>query len=445
MGGHAAEASWWRGYWNQRPIRAGELSKVMRRHIVTGAMGSTYGYLLTGLLFVYYGGLIGLTPFHWGLMSGLSQWVVATGPLGARITQKLGRRKKFWVTTCLASRMVRYASVVGSFVLWRNGRGEAVPVLIAGVTLAGLFGAVAEPSWLSWLADIIPEQDHGAFWGRRAAWIAGATVLALVGASACADLAAPASKPAVVLGVFTVAWVLGVIDVVLHGSIPEPPMHTAPERTMVHQVAQPLKDKRFRPWLLFIGFWTFSMTLGGALSDVYVVEQLGIKRNFLGGAVAMTGVMLLGSVLTGRWSGRLVDGLGVRRVLMGGHLGWATLPLFWVCATPGTALGWLGASNLVGGTFSVAAGTAANKLVTRLPPPAARTMYIAVSSTLASLMGGLGSMAAGALLRVTGQGPFALLGLAVSPFALLFVVSAVLRLASAVILVPRVAREGGVR
>jgi hypothetical protein len=256
---------------------------------------------------------------------------------------------------------------------------------------------------------------------------------------------APASKLAVVLVAFTVAWILGVVDIVLHGSIPEPPMHVAPERRILHQVAQPLRDHRFRPWLVFIGCWTFSMTLGGALSDVYVVEQLGIKRNFLGGTLAMTGVMLLGSVLTGRWSGRLVDGLGVRRVLMGGHLGWGTLPLFWVGATPATALGWLAASNLVGGTFSTAAGTAANKLVTRLPPPAARTMYIAVSSTLASLLGGLGSMVAGVLLRATGQGPLVFLGITVRPFIFLFLVSAALRLASVVFLVPRVARGGGVR
>jgi hypothetical protein len=95
MGGHATEPpveplveppagpsghpSWWRGYFSQRAILTGELPKIMRRHIVTGAMGSTYGYLITGLLFVYYGGLIGLKPFHWGLMSGLSQWVVAAG------------------------------------------------------------------------------------------------------------------------------------------------------------------------------------------------------------------------------------------------------------------------------------------------------------------------------------------------------------------------------
>lgn len=417
----------------------------MRRHIVTGAMGSTYGYLLTGLLFVYFGTLVGMKPFHWGLMSGVSQWMVAAQPLAARLTQRLGRRKRFWVASSLASRLLRYLAVSGAFLLWRAGRAEAVPLLICGVVAANLFGSAAEAPWLSWLADIIPERQHGAFWGRRAAWIAGATVVVLVAASLVADLAPAPRKPEVVFAIFTFAWVLGVVDIVLHGSIPEPPMHASPEGDMARQVAQPLRDKKFRPWLVFICCWTFSMTLGGALSDVYAVEELGIKRNFLGGSLALTGVMLAGSLLTGRWSGRLVDGLGIRKVLLGGHLGWGTLPLFWVAATPRTALGWLAGSNLVGGTFATAANTAANKLVTRLPPPSSRTMYIAVSATLSSIVGGMGSMAAAALLRACGQAPLALGGLRIDPFVALFLVSAALRLASAAFLVPRISPDVGRR
>lgn len=437
--------SWWKGYFTQRPVDETELPKVMRRHIVTGAMGSIYGYLLSGLFFVYFGSLVGLEPFHWGLMSGVSQWVVAAQPLAARFTQRLGRRKAFWVCTSLASRLLRYLAVLGAYFLWRAGRAEAVPVLIAGVVAANLFGSMTEPPWLSWLADIIPERHHGAFWGRRAAWIAAATVVVLVIASFVTDRASAAHKPEVVLAVFTVAWILGLVDVVLHGSIPEPPMQPQAERRIARQVAQPLRDKRFRPWLLFICCWTFGMTLGGALSELYVVENLGIKSNFIGGSVAMTGVMLLGSLLTGRWSGRLVDALGIRRILFIGHLGWGTLPLYWIAATPRTALGWLAASNLVGGTFATAANTAANKLVTRLPPPSSRTMYIAVSATLASLMGGLGSLVAGSLLKVCGSSPIRLAGLDLKPFVLLFVVSALLRLGSTLLLVPRISRETGSR
>ena len=437
--------SWWKGYFTQRPVHESELPKVMRRHIVTGAMGSIYGYLLSGLFFVYFGSLVGLEPFHWGLMGGASQWVVAAQPLAARLTQRLGKRKAFWVTTSLASRLLRYLAVVGAYCLWRAGRAEAVPVLMVGVVAANFFGSVTEPPWLSWLADIIPEKHHGEFWGRRAAWIAAATVVVLVGASLVTDRASAAHKPEVVLGVFTLAWILGIVDVVLHGSIPEPPMHAQAERRIARQVAQPLRDKRFRPWLLFICCWTFGMTLGGALSELYVVENLGIKANFIGGSVAMTGVMLLGSLLTGRWSGRLVDALGIRRILLVGHLGWGTLPLYWIAATPRTALGWLAASSLVGGTFATAANTAANKLVTRLPPPSARTMYIAVSATLASFMGGLGSLAAGSLLKVCGDAPLRLAGMSLKPFIPLFAVSAVLRFSSALFLAPRISRETGSR
>jgi hypothetical protein len=50
-------------------------------------------------------------------------------------------------------------------------------------------------------------------------------------------------------------------------------------------------------------------------------------------------------------------------------------------------------------------------------------------------------MVAGTILRVAGRAPLALLGLTLEPFALLFVLSAILRLASAVFLVPRIPRD----
>jgi hypothetical protein len=110
-------------------------------------------------------------------------------------------------------------------------------------------------------------------------------------------------------------------------------------------------------------------------------------------------------------------------------------------ANPRTALIWLAISNLTGGTFATAANTAANKLVTRLPPPSSRTMYIAVSSTLANVLGGLGSMAAGGVVRLTGRAPLPILGLGVDPLILLFLISALLRFSCVFLLARRVPEQ----
>ena len=410
----------------------------MKTHIATGTMGGVYGTLLGSLFFVYFGTVVGLNALHFGIMGGLSQWVIAAQPLGARLTERFGRRKPFWVLTTLASRLLRTTGILLAWLAWRRGSPVAVPIFITGAVGSSLLSSIAEPAWLSWLADIIPERDHGKFWGRRSAWISAAVVVVLVAASVIADLVPLPSKPDVLLGIFLLGGLVGAVDIVIHGSIPEPPPHKPQEPHLVRQLAQPFRDRKFRPWLVFTCAWAFSMALGGALSELYFVDHMGIKGNFLGGSLAMNTVALLGSVVTGRWSGRLVDGLGVTRVLRLGHLGWSTIPLFWVWATPASAIPALVGSNLVGGVFATAATTASSKLVTRLPPPSARTMYIAVSTSLTGIAAGVGAMAAGAAVRGT-EG----IAGAVGAFVALFVVSAALRIASTLILVPRIRRAAG--
>lgn len=181
------------------------------------------------------------------------------------------------------------------------------------------------------------------------------------------------------------------------------------------------------------------MTFGGALSTLYFVDELGMKKHFLGGVIVLTALPFVGSILTGRWSGRLVDRLGPRRVLYWGHLFWASLPAFWLFASPGvSALILLGFSSLLGGTSSAAAVNAATKLITRLPPAAERAMYVAVSSCLGNVAGGLGVLAAGTVLHALEHWHWEVWGWTLVGFHVLFLGSLLLRFGSALTLIRRV-------
>jgi MFS family permease len=140
--------------------------------------------------------------------------------------------------------------------------------------------------------------------------------------------------------------------------------------------------------------------------------------------------------------GRLVDRWGSRRMLLIGHLGWALLPAIWLFATPRTAVLWISLSGIVSGIFATAGNNAGLKLVTRFPPPEESPMYVAVSNATANIAGGLGSLAAGGFLQLMGGWTATVGRLTLSAFPLLFLLSFVLRLASALVLVPRVREQG---
>ena len=429
-----------RQYFRCRIVNAWERPSIMRKHICTGAMGGVYAFLMSGIFFVYFGNAVGLTRFQWGWMGGISSFLLSAQLVSAMLAQQTGRRKTLWFATAFAERTLRVVAVLAAFILWRMGWPHAGIVLIAGVCLSNFFGAMAAPPWLSWLADIIPRDEHGSFLGRRTAWINLVVMLAMVAGAIVMDKVPEAWKPGTAIVVFMVAAVIGLTDLVIHGTIPEPRIKRAALGPSLAQLIAPLKDRGFRPWLVFNTIWTFSMTLGGSLATLYFLDDLGIKNNFLGGVIVLTGCSLLGGAVTSSWSGRLVDRFGTKWPVLLGHLGWAVLPTFWIFATPRTALLWLTFASLWGGAFSTAATTAENKLVTRFPEPEQRPMYLAVSSCFASISGGLGAITAGTILKLAAAWEWEVAGWTFGAFHVLFALSFILRALTTFSLVPPLAR-----
>ena len=109
----------------QRLVYAWELPSIMRKHIYTGAMGGTYFTLVTGIVFVYFGNAVGMTPLLWGLMGGIASWVLAGQILSAVVTQRLGHRKLLWFVSALAERIVRLIGILVAYWLWHEGSSLA--------------------------------------------------------------------------------------------------------------------------------------------------------------------------------------------------------------------------------------------------------------------------------------------------------------------------------
>lgn len=427
-----------RRYFAQRVVYAWERPSIMRKHIYTGVMGSVYYSVVAGIFFLDFGRRIGVTDFQWGLMGGISSFVLSAQLVSALVTQRRGRRKAMWFWFAVAGRGVRLLGILSAFAFWHVGWPHLGVILIVAMCLSNFFSAMAYPPWMSWLADIIPEEHHGHFWGRRSAWIAGGIILTMMPAGFFMDWVSIDWKVNLAVGYFVLATVIGMLDAVIHGTIPEPTMQMPPRDHFLKHLLEPLRDRGFRPWITFNMSWTFSMTLGGALATIHFLRDLRIDGNMLAGSVVLACLPLLGGIFVAKWSGGMVDRVGPRRVLFYGHLFWALLPLFWIWATPRSAAVWLACSSLVGGASSMAAITAANKFITRFPPPGHRAMYVAVSSCLASLSGGMGALVAGTVLKLADGWSWSAAGTVLTGFHLLFAASFCLRLGSAVLLIRRI-------
>jgi len=413
---------------NPRDIDAQELPAIMRRHIYTGAMGGAYGWLTTNLFFVALGNALGMTVFQWGVLNAFCTFALAFQLFSAHWAARLGHRRLLWWAAEGTSRLMKLTGLAMALYFYRQGNLSAASYsLLLWLCLSGVFAALAQPVWFSWLTDIIPERIHGSFMGRREVWVSLLVVALAVPAGYAADAFTGDVETAMLTIIFLFGVLLGMMDISMHRVIPEPPMAPDLGVTFKQRVLVPLRDRQFRPWLVFAGAWSFSQALSGPLAMVYFVDDLRLSDNFLGGAVVLIAVPLLAVVLTSRRLGILVDRIGVRRMLLVTYLSCAILPIFWIVATPETALFWLTVSAAVGGAAGAPAVNAGNKLITRTPPRHQRAMYMAMSTCVGSLAGGLGPLVAGVFLVALGDVRWTVAGMSVGAFHLLFLVSLVLR------------------
>lgn len=400
----------------------------MRRHILTGAMGTLYGVLTTGMFQFAFGNAVGVSIEQWGILTAICSFAITLQTVGAFWGARMGHRRLIWYCLEFTGRLFRGAGFILALLLFLRGEHRLAPLaMIVFLSVSSFFAAAAAPVWYSWLADIIPEKVHGSFMGRRDMWISLGTIAVAVPCSYFLDATPQEFRVTALAAVFCVGLALGITDMMLHRVIPEPRITRKSPEPFREQVMAPIKNRDFQFWLFFTVMWNFAMFLGGALATVYFLDNLGIRNNFLGGALALIVVPYIGVMLTSRWSGVLIDRIGVKRVLIASHFCWAILPIFWIVATPATALFWLTVSSAVGGAGSSAAVNATNKYILRAPSRRRRAMYLAVTSCLSNLGGGVASLIAGYFLAALGDRHWLVLGKDCVPFDLLFLISLVLR------------------
>ncbi|HUJ75714.1 MAG TPA: hypothetical protein VL359_12680, partial [bacterium] len=126
----------------------------MRKHIATGALGAAWGNIITGMIYIFFGNAIGMTQLEWGILGGITSWVVISQPIGAILGERAGTRKLVWFWTALADRIIRLVGIAGAFFLWRSGHPAAYLVFMTAVCVGTLVGNLSQGPWFAWLPTL---------------------------------------------------------------------------------------------------------------------------------------------------------------------------------------------------------------------------------------------------------------------------------------------------
>lgn len=333
---------------------------------------------------------LGASAFEAGLLSSARNLLVAVLQLwSAELASWLRSRRRLVMLT-IAVQTALWLPIAFAPPLFG---ARAVLGLIVCYTIGTAIAAVGIPAWGSLMADHVPAERRGRFFGRRARTVGLYTTAAtLLGGLVLHQTARSPLLGFAVLALGAAASRLGAWTQVRR--MPEEEAATADGRQFSFTAfLRAAPRSNFARFSLALGALGFATHLASPFFAVYLLQRRGVDY------LTYSLVILTGSLVGafgGVWWGRLGDRSGNHAVLRWTTLGVAGMPLLWLVA-PGAAA--LAGVNATGAFLWSGINLAATNFLYDAVTPAKRHTCLAYFNVVHGVGIGLGALAGGALLH----------------------------------------------
>lgn len=368
-----------------------------RRPLVwDGAWANIVSVLTGGVLLVGFALALGAGPVTIGVLAAIPFFGQLAQLPAIPLVEWIRRRRSIAVTANTLARALILALAGVPFV---GDRTVALALLLAGVVMAAVLGAVAVCAWNSWMHDLLPKEQLGRFFSQRLFWATAFGLVAGPFGGFIVDHWPFGSQLTAYSALFVVAGLAGFVSSYWLSRVPDVPMRVSFEdRPLLASLRAPLHDRTFRPLLVFTGTWNFACNLSAPFFPVYFMQQLGLSLVLV---VVLWAISQLANMLTMRMWGRLADRLSPRAILAVGvpvYLGSvAALPFAALPQPHALTVPVLAVMHLVMGAATAAIGLASANIGLTMAPDRHATEYLASVSLVASLAAGTGPLIGGAL------------------------------------------------
>ena len=329
-----------------------------------------------------------------GLVNTLTQFISATLAIpGASVADRTGRYKWFTLATVLVSRMMWLVMLMAPWLL--ADQSAVWLVLVAWVALAGAT-ALGISAWTALTADLVPPRLRGGYFASRNIIMQLMRLVSIPLAGQIVNLMGEPSGYQLNLGM---AFAVGMVSLHFFGHLPEHSSARQDDKISTRAVLRRIpRMPTFMRFIVSHGTLQLGVMIGAPFIPVYMAE----KAHFSIGAIGMvTTVNVFTAMVAMRIFGRVHDRLGITRTMRLAVLV-PLLPVLWLwvdhpwqgyLVNSFAALVWSG-YNL--GAFN---------LLLASTPDEHRPRYIAVYTTIISLVAAIGPLLGGWLLDATGFMP----------------------------------------
>jgi MFS family permease len=201
---------------------------------------------------------------------------------------------------------------------------------------------------------------------------------------------------------------------------------TITPRELSH-LLEPIRDRKFRRVLVVFAAWNLAIGLSAAFFAPHML--LNLKMSFFQIGLYSCATALVAIVSNRAW-GIFIDRFGSKPILNVCAFGLALIPAIWIFPTEQT-LWILIPESIYSGTLWAGFNLAAFTLPLDRSPKRDRTVYLSVFAAVTGIAFFLASVLAGIVAESLAAWSYPIAGLTVINYHVLFVLSAVLRLATA--------------
>jgi MFS family permease len=295
----------------QEQVTEEQTHRGLRMLLLDGVCSQIMGVLTGGAFLVAFALMLGASNAVIGLIAAIGPLTQLLQIPAMFLVDRLRRRKFVVVTSSLTSRLFWLLIAALPFAFPPEAR---VSVLVFSLFMYFGLGTISGCAFNSWMRDFVPQNIMGSYFGRRMAVSTAVGAVLTVAAGVLVDIGSRVATNdyLVYAALFVGGGAAGLIGVVFLGRIPEPRMTEAPTGGLLGLLADPFRDKIFRPLLVFLGSWNFAVNLAAPFFVVYMLKRLGMT---MGWVLGLSVLSQLANVLFFRVWGRLADRFSNKSVL----------------------------------------------------------------------------------------------------------------------------------
>ncbi len=313
------------------------------------------------------------------------------------LVRRIRNRRLISVSASTVGRSAWLLVAAAPFLL---SEAAVLTMLVTGLLIASVLAAVANCGWNSWMHELVPKDQLGAFFGRRFSLATATGVVVSLSAGLFLDHLSGALFENDLYGysvVFAVSFVFGIIGVMFVARIPEP-RYQPSDSSVFQEIRKPFRDRNFKNLIHFLASWNIAIYLATPFFSVYMLKRLEMDLTWV---IALIVLGRLVNILFLRLWGSFSDKISHKSVLA------VSAPLCLLCI-----LGWtfttmpdkhvltfplLVVLHILMGIAMAGITLAIGNIGLKLAPSGEGTGYLATTNFVSALAAGLAPIFSGRL------------------------------------------------